>query len=110
MGFQLENHDDHWFVHGPEGDMELTEQPRFPLAGKGDADSGLAAPMPGNVQAISIKIGDSVEKGQLLLVLEAMKMEHQITAPRDGTVTDILVTVGDQVANGETLVAMEEEE
>ncbi|MBQ73578.1 MAG: hypothetical protein CMQ20_00980 [Gammaproteobacteria bacterium] len=110
LGFQLDMHDDRWFVHGPEGDIELLEQPRFPLAGKGDADSGLAAPMPGNVQAINVKAGDSVEKGQLLLVLEAMKMEHQITAPRDGTIADILVVVGDQVANGEALVVMEEGE
>ena len=110
LGFQLDMYEDQWFVHGPEGDIEFLEQPRFPLAGKGDVDSGLAAPMPGNVQAISVKAGDVVEKGQLLLVLEAMKMEHQITAPRDGTVADILVAVGDQVANGQPLVALEEEE
>ncbi len=110
MGFKVDAFDDCWFIHGPDGDIELEERPRFPLVGMGDADSGLTAPMPGSVQSINVKAGDSVEQGQLLLVLEAMKMEHQIMAPRDGIIAEILVAIGDQVANGETLVVLDDEE
>jgi len=66
--------------------------------------------MPGKVLAISTSEGDSVSQGQVLLVLEAMKMEHQISAPRDGTVTSVNVSEGDQVANSELLIELAEEE
>ena len=110
MSFQVDVAQDRWFIHGPDGDIELEECPRFPLKGADDAERGLMAPMPGSVQAIKVKVGDSVEQGQLLLVLEAMKMEHQITAPRDGVIAEILISVGDQVANGAALVVLEDEE
>ena len=105
----LTSNDDQWLIHGFRGDVELVELPRFALEGaEGDA-GGLTAPMPGNVLAIHVSVGDTVEKGQLMLILEAMKMEHQITAPMDGTVTDVHVSEGDQVANGELLVVMSED-
>jgi biotin carboxyl carrier protein len=66
--------------------------------------------MPGNVLALHVKPGDTVEQGQLLLVLEAMKMEHQITAPRDGSIKEVLVVVGDQVANSELLIVLDDDE
>ncbi|MED5346878.1 MAG: biotin/lipoyl-containing protein, partial [Pseudomonadota bacterium] len=53
--------------------------------------------------------GASVSKGDLLLIMEAMKMEHRITAPRDGVVASVHVAVGDQVDNGQLLVSMAEE-
>ena len=65
--------------------------------------------MPGNVLAIHVAVGDKVEKGHLMLIVEGMKMEHQITAPKAGTVTDVHVKVGDQVSNGELLVVVSEE-
>jgi acyl-CoA carboxylase subunit alpha len=110
VSFEVNAVMEHWFVHGPDGDVELEALPRFPSKGSDDAESGLMAPMPGSVQAINVETGESVVQGQLLLVLEAMKMEHQITAPRDGTIAEILVHVGDQVANGETLVVLHDEE
>ena len=64
--------------------------------------------MPGRVLSIAAKAGQSVERGQLLLILEAMKMEHRITAPADGLVKAIRVAEGDQVANGAVLVMLEE--
>lgn len=62
------------------------------------------APMPGAVIDIPVKSGEGVETGDVLLILEAMKMENEITAPRRGTVGEILVKVGDTVAGGESLM------
>jgi propionyl-CoA carboxylase alpha chain len=98
-----------WFVHGHQGDVELVEQPRFPIKGAEGDSGGLHAPMPGNVQATYVSVGDKVEKGHLMLILEAMKMEHQITAPMAGTVVAVHVEAGVQVANGELLIQLEEE-
>ncbi len=96
-----------WFVHGPFGDVELSELPRFPTAGCAEVSGGLRAPMPGNVTAVHVAEGAAVAQGQLLLVLEAMKMEHRITAPAAGTVTELLVRAGDQVDNGALLIVLE---
>jgi propionyl-CoA carboxylase alpha chain len=100
---------DRWLVHGFKGDIELLELPRFPLQRAEDESGGLVAPMPGNVQAIHVTVGEKVEKGHLMLVLEAMKMELQITAPLAGTVEAIHVKEGDQVSNGELLIVLAEE-
>lgn len=91
------------------GDSVLVEVPDFEaeaeaLAG-GDA---VKAPMPGKVIAINVAAGDSVEKGQTVAVMEAMKMEHSLTAPRDGVVAEIGADLGAQVAEGTVLVALEE--
>ncbi|MFJ1300206.1 acetyl/propionyl/methylcrotonyl-CoA carboxylase subunit alpha [Pseudomonadota bacterium AL_CKDN230030165-1A_HGKHYDSX7] len=67
---------------------------------------GLTAPMPGKIIAVSVAVGDTVEKGQALLVMEAMKMEHTITAPAAGRVETVHYAVGDQVAEGAALIAV----
>ncbi len=100
---------DRWLVHGPEGDIELCECPRFPVAGLDTVAGGLTAPMPGKVISTHVEAGDRVEAGQLLLVLEAMKMEHRVTAPEGGTVAELRVATGDQVGNGELLVVIDED-
>ena len=64
--------------------------------------------MSGKVLTLSVATGEAVTRGQTLLVLEAMKMEHRITAPADGTVRAVRVAVGDQVANGAVLIELEE--
>ncbi|MEM6586554.1 MAG: biotin/lipoyl-containing protein, partial [Pseudomonadota bacterium] len=66
------------------------------------------APMPGLVTQVSVSTGDPIEAGAPLLVLEAMKMEHQLRAPRDGTVADVLTHAGAQVQNGTVLIRLEE--
>ena len=68
---------------------------------------GVAAQLSGKVLRIEVQAGDAVEAGQLLLVLEAMKMENEINAPKAGTVKEVLVGEGAQVAEGETLVVLE---
>lgn len=73
---------------------------------QGDHGGGLTAPMPGKIISIAVKAGDSVTKGQPLLVMEAMKMEHTISAPADGKVEELFYAVGDQVTEGAELVAI----
>jgi len=68
------------------------------------SDGSLRSPMPGRIVSVGVREGQGVDKGQTLLSLEAMKMEHAITAPFAGTVTDLSVSVGDQVAENVTLV------
>jgi len=69
--------------------------------------SGLDAPMPGVVTRVLVAAGDTVSKGQPLLALEAMKMEHLIRAPRDGRILSIAATAGAMVQGGATLVELE---
>ena len=77
--------------------------------GSGTGDGTLASPMPGMIVAVSVAEGDLVRKGQSLVVLEAMKMEHALTAPFDGHVASLAARVGDQVAEGVTLVTLARE-
>jgi 3-methylcrotonyl-CoA carboxylase alpha subunit len=72
-----------------------------------EASGTLAAPMPGRVIKLLTKSGARVAKGQPLLILEAMKMEHTIAAPADGTVKEILYGEGDQVLEGAELLRLE---
>jgi 3-methylcrotonyl-CoA carboxylase alpha subunit len=72
-------------------------------------DGEIEAPMPGRVTAVEIAAGDRVAKGQRLLTLEAMKMEHALTAPFDGTVAELNAATGQQVTEGQLLVRVEPE-
>jgi 3-methylcrotonyl-CoA carboxylase alpha subunit len=79
-----------------------------PLAHAGEhetADGRLTAPMPGKVVAVIASSGQHVRKGEPLVIMEAMKMEHTIAAPSDGLVEEVLYQVGDQVADGAPLLA-----
>ena len=73
-------------------------------AGAGDA---LTAPMPGVILEVKVAVGTRVERGQTLLVLEAMKMQNDLNAQCDGRVTRILVKAGDAVRHGDVLVEFE---
>ena len=64
------------------------------------------APMPGNILDVKVKAGASVKAGDVLVILEAMKMENEIVAPQDGTVASINVNKGDTVNSGDVLVSM----
>lgn len=66
-------------------------------AGVGAGDGAILSPMPGKVIAVEVAAGDKVTKGQKLLTLEAMKMEHSLTAPFDGVVAELNATAGAQV-------------
>ena len=87
----------------------LAAVPRFPESGRGEAVAGgLVAPMPGTVLAVHVGPGDTVAQGQLLMIVEAMKMEHRITAPRAGTVGEVRARPGDQVNGGDLLAVLDE--
>jgi len=79
-----------------------------PVGGEAGAasDGAIRSPMPGKVTGLSVKAGDKVTKGQGLLTLEAMKMEHALTAPFDGTVDEVAVALGAQVSEGAVLVKL----
>ena len=98
-----------WLVHGDNGDLVFTQTPRYPDPRGVDSGGGLIAPMPGAVLTTEVSAGDSVTKGDLLVILEAMKMEHRIVAPRDGTVEQMHVAIGDQVDNAQLLVTLTED-
>ena len=69
-------------------------------------EDGVTSPMPGTILSIAVKPGDAVKAGQVLLILEAMKMENEIVAPRDGTVSRVAVTKGASVNTGDLLVVL----
>lgn len=66
----------------------------------------VSAPMPGKILGLKANVGDSVKKGDVLLILEAMKMENEIVAPEDGTVASINVAVGTAVESGDVLATL----
>ena len=70
------------------------------------AGETIASPMPGNVLRIEVTQGAAVKKGQLLLILEAMKMENEIVAPRDGTIAQIVTSKGAVVETGTPLIVL----
>ncbi|NUT00203.1 MAG: acetyl/propionyl/methylcrotonyl-CoA carboxylase subunit alpha [Sphingomonas sp.] len=96
------------FYEGNAYEFELAA--RGSVAGHGVADGVIAAPMPGKVTAVEVSQGEKVAKGQRLLTLEAMKMEHGLTAPFDGTVAELNATAGAQVGEGTVLAKVEPQE
>jgi acetyl-CoA/propionyl-CoA carboxylase biotin carboxyl carrier protein len=71
------------------------------------ADGALEAPMPGSVLSVRVAAGDQVSEGDVLVVVESMKMELTIVAPQDATVLEVRVSEGDKVAQGQSLVELE---
>jgi propionyl-CoA carboxylase alpha chain len=98
---------DRLVVHGPRGDVELAVEPRFVVPGQSGAEGGFVARMPGKVINLRVRVGDTVQAGQTLVVLEAMKMEHPMSATADGVVTEVRVALGDQVESGAVLLVVE---
>jgi len=98
---------DRVFVAGAGRVYEVRRETRRPVArkgrGSGDPGAGLTAPMPGRIRRTLVHVGDAVVRGQVVLVLEAMKMEHAIRAPRDGEVTRLDHAEGDLVEAGTVL-------
>jgi propionyl-CoA carboxylase alpha chain len=95
-------------VQNRAGTVELAVVDRFPDYALVTVAGGQMAPMPGKVSSVHVAPGDSVQAGQPLVIMEAMKMEHTITAPVASTVSEVRCAVGDQVDNGQVLVILEE--
>lgn len=77
-----------------------------PVAPAAKGSISVNAPMPGKILAVKVNIGTAVKKGDVILVLEAMKMENEIIAPEDGTVAGINVAIGDSVEVNTVLVTL----
>ena len=77
-----------------------------PASSGAEGSVKIVAPMPGKILAIKANPGQSVKRGEVVMILEAMKMENEITATEDGTIAGIHVAVGDSVESGDTLASM----
>jgi propionyl-CoA carboxylase alpha chain len=97
-------------VHSVLGTTELAEVPRFPSRRRDEVAGGCVAPMTGVVRAVHVAAGDRVRRGQVLLVLEAMKMEHELAAHVDGVVHEVRVEVGQMVDPDAVLVIVTADE
>ncbi|OLE29488.1 MAG: acety-l/propionyl-CoA carboxylase subunit alpha [Actinobacteria bacterium 13_1_20CM_3_71_11] len=95
------------YVDGPEGSVTLTELPRFPVPEPEAAQGSLTAPLPGAVGRVAVEPGQRVAAGDLLLTLEAMKLEHPVLAPHAGTVAALPVAAGQQVDTGTVLAIID---
>ncbi|WP_394558956.1 geranyl-CoA carboxylase subunit apha [Aquipseudomonas alcaligenes] len=96
------------WLYGHSGNLELTDVTHEPAGGQSAASSGtVKAPMDGAIVEVLVAEGEQVSKGQLLVVLEAMKMEHPLKAGIDGVIRRVQVSQGDQVKNRQLLVEVE---
>lgn len=92
--------------------VATTVQPAAPVAQAPKAapvaagSASIKAPMPGTINAVKVTAGDSIKKGQVVAVLEAMKMENEIVAPEDATVASVAVTQGQSVNTGDVIVTL----
>jgi biotin carboxyl carrier protein len=87
-------------------DVYLERVPDFIIPGLDVSAGGCVAPMPGKVVEVCVVVGDAVQKGDKLIVLEAMKMEQAIKAAEPGTITAVHVDQGDQVELGAVLIEL----
>jgi biotin carboxyl carrier protein len=89
----------------PTEHVELVlDDPRAQQFEASAATGGLTTPLPGVVVSVPVKVGDAVEAGAVVMLIEAMKMEHAITAPHAGAVTAIHFAAGERVAEGSQLL------
>ncbi|GBD24957.1 Acetyl-/propionyl-coenzyme A carboxylase alpha chain [bacterium HR30] len=95
------------YVDSVLGHSALEELPRFPTPEFEAVRGGCTAPMPGRIVSVRVEPGQSVDRGEVLVILEAMKMEHEVVAPHAGCVREVLVEPGQQVEAGTVLVVVE---
>jgi propionyl-CoA carboxylase alpha chain len=97
-------------VDGPHGSIDLVPVPDLVDPTSAVVEGSLLAPMPASVVTVSVTDGQHVSIGDVIVVLEAMKMQHTITAPGDGIVRELTVTAGSQVESGAVLAVIEQGE
>ena len=91
-------------AEAPKAEAPKAEAPKAaPVSGNGE---NITCPMPGTIVKLPVKAGDSVKKGDLLCVFEAMKMENEILAPRDGVVNSVAVAQGATVNSGDVVLVL----
>jgi 3-methylcrotonyl-CoA carboxylase alpha subunit len=95
-------------LHLPQGTFRFSNpSKKTRRAATAAHEGGLTAPMPGKVVKVLVKEGSEVKKGDLLMILEAMKMEHKVVSPKEGKVKSLRFREGDRVSQGEDLVELE---
>ena len=95
------------FINMPFGDVNASVLPRFKEPGNDVPEGSLIAPMPGKVIDVKVKKGSKVKAGDILVIIEAMKMEHAIKATETGKIAKVMIKLNDQVDNGATLLVLE---
>jgi propionyl-CoA carboxylase alpha chain len=105
--FAIGRYDRLCWVDGPDGSARFELLDRFADPAEQLPGGSLLAPLPGSVLRVAVGPGDRVRRGQPLLWIEAMKMEHPVPADRDGLVRELAVAVGAQVAVGDLLAVVE---
>jgi acetyl/propionyl-CoA carboxylase alpha subunit len=105
--FSVQRAGDAVYVDSPLGATTLTEAERFPRPDALAAAGSLLAPMPGTVVRVAVAVGDKVEAGTPMVILEAMKMEHVVAAPAAGVVAEVAVQAGQAVDAGAELARVE---
>jgi propionyl-CoA carboxylase alpha chain len=106
LAFAIHRVGDVSYVDGREGSVALTELPRFPQPAPDVAEGSLIAPLPGAVGRVLVVPGQRVDAGDLLMTLEAMKLEHPVHAPAAGVVSSLPVAAGAQVETGTVLAVL----
>jgi propionyl-CoA carboxylase alpha chain len=106
LPFDVASHPDLVVVDSPLGSLSLQPLSRYPDPDHQAAPGSLLAPMPGSVVRVAVAQGDEVTEGQVLLWLEAMKMQHEVRAPAAGVVAELAVAAGQQVEVGEVLAVV----
>jgi propionyl-CoA carboxylase alpha chain len=106
--YDVARYDELRYIDSRMGPARLTALPRFPTRDIDDDAGSLHAPMPGRVTRVDVAVGDQVAEGDILVVMEAMKMEHTLRAPHAGKVSRVLCSPDDQVVADAVLVIVEE--
>ena len=88
------------------GAVSAAPAPKAAAAAVPAGAATVSAPMPGKIMSVAVKPGDAVKRGQVLLILEAMKMQNEIMAPGDGKVADVRVAAGQSVNTGDVMVVL----
>jgi acetyl-CoA carboxylase biotin carboxylase subunit len=105
--FDVERDGGRVFVHGPTGTCELVRVPRFPPPAGEELAGGCVAPMTGVIREVRVAVGERVEEGSVMLILEAMKMEHEMVSHAAGVVAEVRVEVGQMVDPDAVLIVVE---
>ena len=90
----------------PRAQAQKPQAPKPQVVPAGGGSGSINAPMPGTINDVRVKVGDSVKKGQVLLILEAMKMENELMASCDGTISAMNVSKGASVSVGDVLITI----
>jgi propionyl-CoA carboxylase alpha chain len=106
LAFEVNRVGDVSYVDSAEGSVGLTELPRFPEPTADVGEGSLVAPLPGAVSRVLVVPGQRVSAGELLMTLEAMKLEHPVHAPAAGVVASVPVSAGAQVNTGTVLAVL----